>query len=94
MLVYMEPITDTAARPTVDEPTSPAAPATRPRFRLHRSPTDRMIAGVCGGLAESLGVDATLLRIGLVALTILGFGFGIVFYVAAWIIAPVEDQAG
>jgi phage shock protein PspC (stress-responsive transcriptional regulator) len=49
-----------------------------------------MLAGVCGGLAESLGVDAALIRIGLVALTVLGFGFGIVLYLAAWILAPEE----
>jgi phage shock protein C len=59
-------------------------------FRLHRSRSDRMLAGVCGGLAESLGVDAGLIRIALVALTVLGFGFGIVLYLAAWILAPEE----
>ncbi|GAA1868965.1 hypothetical protein GCM10009836_56870 [Pseudonocardia ailaonensis] len=57
-------------------------------FRLHRSTEDRMVAGVCGGLAESLGVDAAVIRIGLVALTVLGFGAGIVLYAAAWVLAP------
>jgi phage shock protein PspC (stress-responsive transcriptional regulator) len=52
-----------------------------------------MIGGVCGGLAESLGVDVTLLRLGLVALTVLGAGSGLVFYVAAWILAPEADAA-
>lgn len=61
------------------------------RFRLRRSRTDRMLGGVCGGLAESLGVDVTLLRIGLVALTVLGAGFGAVLYVAAWVLAPEAD---
>jgi phage shock protein C len=59
-------------------------------FRLHRSRSDRMLGGVCGGLAESLGVDAGLIRIALVALTVLGFGFGIVLYLAAWFLAPEE----
>lgn len=67
------------------------APSARPRFTLYRSRTDRMLGGVCGGLAPTLGVDAALLRIGLVALTVLGFGLGAVFYVAAWILAPVAD---
>ena len=60
-------------------------------FRLHRSRTNRMLGGVCGGLAESLDVDVTLLRIGLVALTVVGGGIGAVFYVAAWILTPEAD---
>lgn len=46
-----------------------------PSRRLHRSADDRMIAGVCGGLAETFGIDATLLRL-LVGLLIIGTGFG------------------
>jgi phage shock protein C len=61
------------------------------RFTFRRSRTDRMLGGVCGGLAQSLGVDAALLRIGLVVLTVLGFGLGAVAYVAAWILAPEQD---
>jgi len=68
-------------------------PAPAPGFRLHRSRTERMLGGVCGGLAESLGVDAALLRIGLVALTLLGAGIGVVLYVAAWILVPESDPA-
>ncbi|HWM58236.1 MAG TPA: PspC domain-containing protein [Pseudonocardia sp.] len=60
---------------------------------MHRSRTERMLGGVCGGLAESLGVDAALLRIGLVALTLLGAGIGVVLYVAAWILVPESDPA-
>jgi phage shock protein PspC (stress-responsive transcriptional regulator) len=66
-----------------------AAPAKKP-FRLHRSRSDKMLGGVCGGLAESLDVDAGLIRIGLVALTVFGFGAGVLLYVAAWALAPVE----
>ncbi|HVL83099.1 MAG TPA: PspC domain-containing protein, partial [Pseudonocardia sp.] len=60
-------------------------------FRLRRSRTNRMLGGVCGALAEDVGVDAALLRIGLVVLTVLGFGLGAVAYVAAWVLAPVRD---
>jgi phage shock protein PspC (stress-responsive transcriptional regulator) len=84
----------TTATPTTSTNGGPGAvlPVESPQkpFRLHRSRRDRMLAGVCGGLAESLGVDAALIRIGLVALTVLGFGFGIVLYLAAWILAPEE----
>jgi phage shock protein PspC (stress-responsive transcriptional regulator) len=52
-----------------------------------------MVAGVCGGLAESLGVDATVLRIGLVTLTVLGFGTGVIVYAAIWMLAPETDEA-
>lgn len=58
--------------------------------KLRRSRSDRMVAGVCGGLANMLGVDAALIRIGLVAATILGFGTGAVLYAICWIMVP-ED---
>jgi phage shock protein C len=67
-------------------------PTDRPKFRLRRSRTDRMVAGVCGGLAESLGVDAAVIRIGLVTLTVLGFGMGIVLYAAVWMLAPETEE--
>ena len=46
---------------------APRPPAATSRFTLRRSRTDRMLGGVCGGLAESLGADAALLRVLLVA---------------------------
>lgn len=62
----------------------------RPRT-LRRSRTDRMLGGVCGGTAQTLGVDAAILRIGLIAATVLGFGAGIVIYLACWLIIPEEE---
>ena len=58
--------------------------------KLRRSRSDRMVAGVCGGVANMLGVDAALIRIALVAATILGFGTGAVLYLICWIMVP-ED---
>jgi phage shock protein PspC (stress-responsive transcriptional regulator) len=58
--------------------------------KLRRSRSDRMVAGVCGGIANMLGVDAALIRIGLVAATILGFGTGAVLYLICWIMVPEE----
>jgi phage shock protein PspC (stress-responsive transcriptional regulator) len=81
---------DQAVPPSIAAAPEPAA---GPKFRLRRSRTDRMVAGVCGGLAESLGVDATLLRIGLVTLTVLGFGTGVLVYAAIWMLAPETDEA-
>ncbi|MBB5807295.1 phage shock protein PspC (stress-responsive transcriptional regulator) [Saccharothrix ecbatanensis] len=59
--------------------------------KLRRSRNDKMVAGVCGGVAKLIGVDAALLRILLVAATLFGFGAGAIFYIAAWIIMPEED---
>lgn len=50
-----------------------------------------MLGGVCGGTAQTLGVDAAILRIGLIAATVLGFGAGIVIYLACWLIIPEEE---
>jgi phage shock protein C len=55
--------------------------------RLYRSKTDRVLAGVCGGLAQYFNLDATLIRVLFVLLAVLG-GAGLVLYVAMWIIVP------
>ncbi|HZX47134.1 MAG TPA: PspC domain-containing protein [Clostridia bacterium] len=40
--------------------------------KLYRSQTDKMIAGVCGGIAEYFGIDSTLVRLGWVLFTFAG----------------------
>ena len=56
---------------------------------LHRSRRNRMIAGVCGGLAETLGWDPTMVRLLYVLVSILSAAFpGILVYVILWIVAP------
>ncbi|WP_432418619.1 PspC domain-containing protein [Corynebacterium breve] len=55
--------------------------------RLVRSRTDRMIAGVCGGIAETYGINATLVRLLFVAATLLGFS-GVLLYIIAWFLMP------
>ena len=53
---------------------------------------DRIIAGVCGGIAEWLGWDPSLVRIGYVLLSILSVAFpGIIFYFILWLIMPEKD---
>jgi phage shock protein C len=59
--------------------------------KLRRSRSDKMLAGVCGGIARYFGVDAAVVRIGLVAATILGFGTGAIVYFACWLIVPEDD---
>jgi phage shock protein C len=59
--------------------------------RLYRSTQDRMFAGVCGGIAEYLEVDPTLVRLAFVALTLLG-GPGLVIYIVLMLIVPEKPQ--
>jgi phage shock protein C len=67
--------------PVTDQP-----PARR---QLRRSATDRMIGGVCGGLADYSGIDAVLWRVGAVALTLCGPGLFV--YLALWVLMPPAD---
>jgi phage shock protein C len=65
----------------------------RPMFshrRLMRSATDSKIAGVCGGLAEYLGVDSTIVRLFWAVLAVVPGALvgGIVAYLVAWVIMP------
>ena len=64
---------------------SPEAPSTV-RTALRRSSTDRMLGGVCGGLAEYSGLDPVLWRVGMVALTLLGPG--VIVYLLLWVLMP------
>jgi phage shock protein C len=57
--------------------------------RLTRSKSDRMLAGVAGGLANYLGLDPTILRIAFVVLTVFG-GSGIILYIVFWLLMPEE----
>lgn len=63
-------------------------PAGAPR-RLRRSRDDSVIAGVCGGLGEYLGVDPVLIRIAAIILVFAG-GAGALLYVIGWIAIPEE----
>lgn len=61
--------------------------------KLYRSSSDKIIAGVCGGLAEYFSVDATLIRIVFVALA-LANGFGIILYLIMALIIPKDKKTG
>ena len=60
--------------------------------RLTRTVHDRMLAGVCGGIARWLGWDSTAVRVLYVLLTIFSFGFpGIVAYFVLALVMPLEE---
>jgi len=85
-----EASTDPAAT-THDEAPPPPAGARR----LERSRDDRILAGVCGGLGEYLGVDAVLIRIAALVLLFAG-GAGALLYLIGWIAMPeaAETRVG
>ena len=57
--------------------------------KLHRSTTNRIIAGVCGGFAEWLGWNPTTFRVLFVVVSILSAAFpGILVYIILWLVMP------
>jgi phage shock protein PspC (stress-responsive transcriptional regulator) len=74
-----------------EQPTQPPFHTEPGHVLLRRSYTDRMLAGVAGGLARYFGVDATIVRIAFVVLTIFG-GAGIPLYLAGLLLIPEEGS--
>jgi phage shock protein PspC (stress-responsive transcriptional regulator) len=72
--------------PEGDPGSLPSVPVSR---RLHRSRSDRRIAGVCGGVAEFLEADPTIIRL-IWAVSFFVFGAGGVLYLLLWFILPVD----
>ena len=84
-----------------EQPPSPTTPTGGPRVsrdemkdlgRLRRSVTDRHIAGVAGGIARHLDIDAIIVRVALVVGVFFG-GAGLLLYVGAWLLVPEEGTA-
>lgn len=64
-----------------------------PVRRLRRSRRNRMLGGVCGGVAEYLGMDATLVRVLYVVGSIISVAFpGILVYVVLCFVMPMESE--
>ncbi len=62
--------------------------------KLYRSSKQRMIAGICGGLAEYFDVDVNIMRLLFVAIGLLSVLFPmVIFYIMAWIIVPEEEKS-
>jgi phage shock protein PspC (stress-responsive transcriptional regulator) len=58
--------------------------------KLYRSNTDRMLTGVCGGLAQYFGIDSTLVRLIFALLVFFGVGSGLILYIVLAVIMPLE----
>lgn len=65
--------------------------STEPK-KLYRNTQDKMIAGVCSGIADYFKIDPTLVRLGAVLFACAG-GAGLVAYLVAWIIVPEKPAA-
>ena len=60
--------------------------------RLYRSKKEQMLGGICGGLAEYLDVDPSIIRLVFVVLIVLSWGLFLLVYIAAWVIVPVSPE--
>ena len=64
---------------------------TESRSKLHRSSSNRIIAGVCGGIARWLGWSPTTVRVLYVIVSILSVAFpGILVYIILWLVMPKD----
>ena len=59
--------------------------------KLERKLNGRLLAGVCAGLADYLGIDVTLIRVIFAVLTLFG-GLGPIAYLMAWALVPEEGE--
>jgi phage shock protein PspC (stress-responsive transcriptional regulator) len=55
-----------------------------------RSASDRMVAGVCGGLAQQFGVPTAVIRLAFVLMTFFAGGVGLLIYLVLWIVMPSD----
>ena len=59
--------------------------------RLYRSEDDKVLGGVCGGIAEKYDLDPSLVRLATLVI-VLTAGIGLPLYLAAWLIVPPESE--
>ncbi len=59
--------------------------------RLYRSETDKIIGGVCGGIAEYLNIDSVIIRV-LFILALISEGFGLMLYIILWVVLPTKEN--
>jgi phage shock protein PspC (stress-responsive transcriptional regulator) len=92
-----EHVNDTDDTDNTDDTTGPAGYDGFARDNLRtiagvrRATDDRIVAGVCAGVARHLNIDPIVVRIAVVALTFIGLS-GLIFYLAAWFLLPSDDD--
>ena len=60
--------------------------------KLIRTRDGRIVAGVCSGIGEYLGVDANVIRLIFALITVFTAGLGILLYLVAWVVLPEEGE--
>ena len=63
-----------------------------PVKKLYRSRNDKMLGGVCAGLAKHFNIDPTIVRLVYVMFTMLSVGFGVFVYLLFWVITPEAPE--
>jgi phage shock protein C len=76
--------------PVFQRPVQPAPPVVSKK-KVYRSGKDKIIGGVCGGVAEFFGIDPTIVRLIWVLASLL-WGFGVLAYIIAWIVIPKNPE--
>ncbi len=61
------------------------------RWSLRRSRNDRVVAGVCGGLAVHMNIDSTIIRLGWVFLSLASLGLGVIAYIVLYFAVSEEE---
>jgi len=85
--VALGAITEVAAATATHRRSMNEAP--NPSYRqLRRSRDDRMVAGVCSGIAHYFHLDPTLVRVGFAVLVIISWGVALVGYLLGWLLIP------
>ncbi|MDQ3683460.1 MAG: PspC domain-containing protein [Bacteroidota bacterium] len=77
-----------------DSGTGQFAAKPKRKGRLYRDKVDRILGGVCAGIANYMNVDPAIIRLLFAIITFGGFGFGIFIYILLWIILPARDMEG
>ncbi|HMN31596.1 MAG TPA: PspC domain-containing protein, partial [Caldilineaceae bacterium] len=93
--VVERPVSDTGVNgEAVTGAGRPELTADVPKSTLFRHPSDKLVGGVCGGLADYLGWDPTLVRVLWVGATLTTGGGGFLAYLALWLLLPVGTVKG
>lgn len=74
--------------------TADSSTGKRFRGRLYRDASDKMLGGVCSGIASYMNVDPAIVRLLFAIITFGGFGFGFLIYLLLWVILPARNLEG
>jgi phage shock protein C len=60
--------------------------------KIYLSETNKKIGGVCGGIGDYFNIDATLVRLIWIVITLMTMGTGILAYIIAWVVIPQQPR--